>query len=312
MSIDEVALAAEVRGRHGVTTRRRLRRLGMSDRVIDRLISSGRLMTSGRGVLTCAATPNSFEQRVAAACALTSGAASFPTAGLLWGLRKSPRTTDVHVMVDWTRRVRPVPGVALHRTTALPANDVVRRRDGIVLTSPLRTVFDAAAFVVDDDLESMLEQAVDRGHFTIPTLWALTERVGGRGRAGTTRMVRVLARRQPWRRAVESDHELRLERALRQRGFPVLTRRHPIAIGSGSVIHPDLGIPDDRFFIEVDHLSWHGGRLETAYDRWRDLKLRALGCHVERVTDLALDRHLAETVEDLWTIWRRLRERQRR
>jgi very-short-patch-repair endonuclease len=54
------------------------------------------------------------------------------------------------------------------------------------------------------------------------------------------------------------------------------------------------------FFIEVDHLSWHGGRHETAYDRDRDLRVRASGYDVERVTDAAIDGDLEATVDRLW------------
>ena len=72
-------------------------------------------------------------------------------------------------------------------------------------------------------------------------------------------------------------------------------------IAPGKVVHPDLGVPEHGFFVEVDHLSWHGGHLEGAYDRRRDLKVRArTGFHVERVTDIAIDHHLDETIEDLW------------
>ena len=76
---------------------------------------------------------------------------------------------------------------------------------------------------------------------------------------------------------VESDHELRLERAMRERGFPQLARGHRLELSTGEVIHPDLGIPEHSFFVEVDHLSWHGFRSETAYDRRRDLKMRVDG-----------------------------------
>ena len=128
--------------------------------------------------------------------------------------------------------------------------------------------------------------------------------------AGSARFVEVLSRREVWRRPVDSDYELRLERAMRAAGFPPLTRQHPVRISPGVAVHPDLGIPDDGFFVEVDHLSWHGGRLETAYDRRRDLQLRAsTGFHVERVTDVAIDHHLDETVDDLLAVWRRVRER---
>jgi hypothetical protein len=165
-------------------------------------------------------------------------------------------------------------------------------------------VFDAAAWLAADDLESVIEQGIARGNFTVPTLWAHARRLRRRGRPGSARFIDVLARRETWRRPVDSDYELRLERAMRARGFPPLTRQHRLAIAPGMIIHPDLGIPADGFFVEVDHLSWHGGRLEGAYDRRRDLKVRAAtGFCVERVTDIAIDNHLAETIEDLWAVW---------
>ena len=61
---------------------------------------------------------------------------------------------------------------------------------------------------------------------------------------------------------MRSDYELRLERAMRRRGFPGLARSTRVTLGDGSVVHPDLGIPEDGFFVEVDHLTWHGGRGE--------------------------------------------------
>ena len=199
------------------------------------------------------------------------------------------------------------PGVAVHRTRNLDACDVVRRRDGIALTAPPRTVFDAAAVVSPEDLESMIEQGIDRQMFIVATLVATARRLARPGRAGSTEFRRVLASRPAWWRPVRSDYELRLERALRRRGFPPLVREHRLDLGDGVVVHPDLGIPDDRFYVEVDHLTWHGGRAESAYDRRRDMKMRLAGCHVERVTDVAIDGHLDEVVDDLWVLWQHLR-----
>jgi len=68
----------------------------------------------------------------------------------------------------------------------------------------------------------------------------------------------------------------------------------------GEVIRPDLGIPECRFFVEVDHLTWHSRRETSANDRRRDLKARASGFHIERVSDVALDEDLDGTVENLW------------
>ena len=306
MSVDESALATELANRHGVTTLERLGRLGLSRRCVDGLVATGRFRRAGNGVLAATCWPITLEHRLAVACAVTGGAVAFPTAGLVWELRKTPRVPDVHLWIPKSRCLTEREGIRVHRTGDLPGTDIVRRRDGIVVTSPPRSAFDAAAWLATDDLESLIEQGIHRPYFTIPTLWGVAGRLCRRGRPGSSRFVSVLTSRPAWRRPVESDHELRLERAMRDRGFPPLTRGHRLVLTTGEVIHPDLGLPEDGFFVEVDHLSWHGFRRETAYDRRRDLKVRAAGYHVERVTDLALDSDLEATIEDLWTIWQAL------
>ena len=204
------------------------------------------------------------------------------------------------------RRIDPIPGVRILRSCDLPECDIVRRADGIAVTSPPRTAFDAAWTLSNDDLESLVEHGIHRGNFTLATLWALGRRVRRRGRPGSARFGEVLAARDPAHRPVESDYELRLERALRKRGFPRFVRQFCLEISPGRVIHPDLGLPDVGFFVEVDHLTWHGGRLATDFDCQRDLEIEALGHHVERVTDVAIDRHLGATVEALWRIYQRV------
>jgi len=306
VSIDEAALAAEILARHGVTTAQRLASIGIGRRSTDRLIREGRLKRAGRGVLLSASWTYTLEHRMAAACAITRGVVKFPTAGVAWGLRKSPRTPEIHVWVLESRRVGPVPDVRIHLTGHLPESDIVRREDGIDITSPPRTAFDAAAVLELDDLESLVEHGIDRGYFVIPTLSRMSRDAGRRGRPGSSRFAAVLASRPAWRRPVRSDHELRLERAMRRRGFPPLVREHRLVLLDGEVIHPDLGVPQDGFFVEVDHLTWHARRGTSANDRRRDLKASASGFHIERVTDLALDDDLEATIEQLWIAWRRL------
>jgi hypothetical protein len=256
---------------------------------------------TGNGVVVAAAWPASLDRRMALACALTAGIVRYPTAGRAWGLRKSPRSRDVHVWVAHGRRLREPAGVRIHHTRHLPERDIVRRGDGIDLTTPPRTAFDAAAMLDRDDLESLVEHRVDLGYFIVPTLRRLAADAGCRGRPGSGRFAELLDRRSTWSRPVRSDHELRLERAMRERGFPPLVREHPLILHDGEVIHPDLGLPADGFFVEVDHLSWHGRRERSADDRRRDLKARASGYHIERVSGVALDEHLDDTTENLWT-----------
>jgi very-short-patch-repair endonuclease len=306
MPVDHALLAADLSARHGVITTARVVHLGISKRSLRTLVESGLLVSVARGVLVAAAWPDSLEHRMAVACAVTGGVISFPTAGLVWQFRKTPRLEDAYVTITEGRRIDPLPGLVIHRSCYLPECDVVRRDDGIAVTSPPRTAFDAAWWLCEDDLESLLEDGMHRRYFLLPTLREIRGRMCSRGRPGSRRFREVLDSRDPTLCPVHSDYELRLERALRKRGFPKLQRQCHLELGSGVVIHPDLGIPARGFYIEIDHLTWHGGRLATDYDCRRDLEVAALGHHVERVTNVAIDRHLDATVEALWTIWQRV------
>ncbi|MFV0307723.1 MAG: type IV toxin-antitoxin system AbiEi family antitoxin domain-containing protein [Desertimonas sp.] len=303
----EEALSAALRDRHGVVTTAMLAELGATRTMVATLTRSGRLRRICRGVFVAASAPRTPERRLALACAATAGVVCFPTAGRVWQLRGTPHHDVVHVVVPWERRPAVPPWVTVHRSTHLPECDIVRRADGIDVTTPPRTVFDAAAWLRPERLESMIEQGIDREMFAVPTLIGVQRRLRRCGRDGSGRFAAVVAAREPWRKAVESHDELRLERAMRRRGFPPLVRGHPLHLPRGGVIHPDLGLPDDRFFVEVDHHTWHGGRSDASYDKWRDRQVRLAGCHVERVSDLAIEHDLAATVDELWQRWQQVR-----
>jgi hypothetical protein len=305
MMNNEPVLAAELAARRSVTTRPRLRALGLTDRMIDGLLSRGRLRAVGGGVFVDAGATDSFEVRCAVACALTGGALCFPTAGRWWGFRKTPRCSEIHVVVPWETRPQRRPGVVIHRSRQLPETDIVRRKDGIAVTTPPRTIVDAAGASSDDDVESMVEQGLERRVFTVTTLARVSLPLASTRAA--RRIRRLLGRRPAWLKPVRSDYELRLERAMIARGFPALVREHPVILGPVETAHPDLGVPEDRFYVEVDYWTWHSGRRDAAFDRRRDLKLRLAGHHVERVSDVAIDEHLPETVEDLWQRWQQVR-----
>lgn len=299
----ETVLADEFRHRHGVTTRQRLRHRGLTDRQIHHLVRGGRLRLAARGVLVDSGSPDTFEQRMAIVCAATGGVVMFPTAGKVWRLRGTPRRPMIHVAVDWTRRVSAPPGAVIHRTTSLPPEDVVVRRDGISVTSPPRTVFDAAAAVDAAAVESMIEQGIDRKMFIVVTLARMSARLYAPARRGAPTFRQVLASRPAWCKPVRSDLELRLARAMQAGGFPPLVRGHPVQVGPCEIVHPDLGVPEDRFYVEVDHFTWHGGRRDATYDRIRDMKVRLTGASVERVTDLAIETDIDNVVERLRQLW---------
>ena len=104
----------------------------------------------------------------------------FPTAGLVWGFRKTPTPAgDVHIVIADSRRIDPLACTVIHAT----ARALSRRSTScaatmaLPATSPPRTAFDAAWDLSRDDLESLIEQGIQRQMFTIPTMWAVARRL---------------------------------------------------------------------------------------------------------------------------------------
>lgn len=88
----------------------------------------------------------------------------------------------VHVTVPRSKRYRPAaPGVSVHTTTRILAPADVVVRDGIRVTSPVRSIVDAAeAGTAPEQVIAAVTQAVDRGMASEPQLRAAAGDRGGR------------------------------------------------------------------------------------------------------------------------------------
>ena len=80
--------------------------------------------------------------------------------------------------------------------------------------------------------------------------------------------------------------------------------RCAIDLGGGRWLHLDGADRERRFGVEVDHVTWHGGRLATQQDKWRDRQVMRLGWVVARVTDEDIEQRLNATVAELCEIHR--------
>jgi hypothetical protein len=163
-------------------------------------------------------------------------------------------------------------------------------------------VFDLARFLDDDVLESVIEQALQRKVTNVPRLFAAGRRLRRPGRDGTSRFRRVLDRRPMWAKPKHSNHEVRLLRALGARGID-LVPQFSLTLPNGERIHLDGGDPVRRFGVEIDHITWHGGRVGQHHDKWRDRQCGRIGWYVARVTDEDVDKWLDATVDDLVAIY---------
>jgi very-short-patch-repair endonuclease len=291
-------LAHFLRTHHGVVAQRDLDRLSVPPRHIRRLVRANVLERIGPEAWRLTAAPRTFEHRVAAACAIhPTAAAAFTTAGRLWNLRgMGPEA--VHVLIPGDPHRTPLVGV-LHHCYHVDDGDIIDRGDGIRITSPARTAFDLAAMLTDNQLESVFEQLIDREMCTIELLAETGRRLRQRGRTGSARFGRVLESRPASLKPVGSDLELRLERAIRTAGLPAPVRQQKILLPDGRIARADFYWPAQRLVVEVDHMTWHGGRAAVNADKARDRLLARRGLRTLRVTDDDIADRLALVVDDI-------------
>jgi hypothetical protein len=296
------SLAERVARAHGIVDEHELKTDGIGDNSIRRFVRRGSLIRIHQGVFRMATSPDTFHARCVAACrADPSVVVGGVAAANLWEFRHVFRVSVPTILVEHDRT--PIArGVQLRRTNLLPPSDVVERADGIRVSSPPRTWFDCGWEIDDERFERLTEWVLDH-HSTLPTLWSMTRRMSKRGRPGAARVNRVMSQRSDWQRPAGSGIELDVIQALRGRGVGPLVQQFALKLPNGIVIHPDAADPAARWAVEVDHVTWHGGRFETQRDKSRDRNARRMGWQVDRVTDLELKQDFRGSIDELHDLW---------
>lgn len=301
------ALADHLAGHHGIVSDDQLRTVGITVAQRERLVEQGLLVPLHRGVYRARSAPVTLEGRCLGICladpraVITGG-----VGGRLWDLRRMPNGPTIDVRVPHGAQSLSAPDVRLRRCNALDAIDVVERPDGIRVVSPPRLAFDLAEVLTDLDLESVIEQILDRRWCSVRTLHDTGRRLCHPARPGSGRFARVLESRPAWLKPVDSHLELRLYDALRVAGVNGLERQYELVLPGGWTIHPDIAVPRLSWAIEIDHVTWHGGRIDAQRDKRNDRQARMIGWHVDRVTDDDVEHRLRDVVDELMVIHHRL------
>ncbi|MCU1678117.1 MAG: hypothetical protein JWM93_2875 [Frankiales bacterium] len=284
-----VFLAQVAQSQSGVVSHAQLNSAGVTKCALGHLVRSGRWQRILPRVYVTHSGPVVRAAKIWAAV-LYAGDGAVVSHATAAGLHGWATDDDlVHVIVPARRSVAEQPDIAVHRST-LSSGDS-RVRDGLLVTSPLRTTLDLLSSArTGERALNLVARAVQRGQVEAAEL---AERLSvGKFRWKAT----VLPALDDIARGSHSGLELRFAQTLRRHGIPLGQRQ--AAYGSTRV---DMAYR--RLIIELDGRLGHDSAADAFRDMdrdnahaldgrtvlrfgWRDVQTRA--CAVARVVAAAL------------------------
>jgi very-short-patch-repair endonuclease len=274
----EAALVQVAERQYGAFTREQALRAGFTATAIKKRLSRHAWVLIDHNVYRVPATPQTWHQRLMAACLAGPAVASHRSAGYLWNL---PGMTDEPVEVTALRhRRRKPPDVTWHESFHLTNRDVTAV-ERIPVTRPVRTFLDLGAVLSPDELETVLNEGIRRNLLSVPAAWRRLDELGPLRRgAGVVRA--VLHRHVPNRRAPESVLETRFLQLVRSAGLPDPVPQFQVRLSNGVIARVDFAYPSSKIAIELDGAAYHEGELAKKRDRWRDNRLGEMEWRVLR------------------------------
>jgi very-short-patch-repair endonuclease len=256
------------RRQHGVVGRAQLVALGVSEAAIDGRVKRGRLHRVHQAVYVVGyptLTRNGRFMAAVLACGERAALSHF-SAAVLWAMLNDGGGA-IHVTAEARRRR---PGLVLHEA-ALDAEEV-RRRAGIPVTSPARTLIDLA----DVAPRRTLERAIDEAEYLRLDCTGLAPR---QGRRGTGVLSSVLAVHRPGATRTKSHLE---------ELFIAMCDRYQLPRPEVNIYiegyECDFVWREQRLIVETDGGAAHGTTRAMTRDPLRDGDLMIAGWRVWRIS----------------------------
>jgi very-short-patch-repair endonuclease len=274
----DATIASLAARQYGVVSTRQLLAAGVGHDAIATRVRRHTLHRLHRGVYAVGHTvlvPLAREMAAVLACG-PGAAISHRSAAVLWRLLPDANgPIDVTVVRSGRRR----PGLRIHRSTSLGADDVTTLR-GIPTTTPTRAILDLAEQAPERELERALDEALVQKLTSETALVAAVQNAPGR--RGAPRITNLLARGGP-PALTRSEAEERFLQLIRAAGLeaPDVNAR----IGNHVV---DFLWRRHRLVVEIDGFQYHSSRKAFERDRRRDAELAAAGYRVIRITWMQL------------------------
>jgi very-short-patch-repair endonuclease len=228
---------------------------GLTREEIKHRVRTGRLHRRHRGVYAVGhlALPPLADEAAALLAVGPGAVLSHRTALAMWGLfAKDPATVDV--LSPTQRRTRP--GIRVHQTRRLPAEDV-RTREGLPVTCPYRSILDLRPLMSDRQTQHAVSEALVQRLITDAEAETLVDKP----------------------RITRSEAERIFLRLVRRAGLP-----EPLANTKVGGYEADFHWPRHALVVEIDGFRFHGHRVAFEDDRRKDLALTRAGVRVIRLS----------------------------
>jgi very-short-patch-repair endonuclease len=289
---------------YGVISRRQLLDLGWHAEAIKHRVRKGRLHPVRRGVFAVGRPELTLRGHwMAAVLACGPGAfLSHMDAAMLWGIRGPPTATGRHWLVDICVEAHRRPrceGIRLHRVQLFQELDRTQR-NGIPVTSPVRTLIDLATLLGPGELETAINEADRLGLVDPDKLRAAT--AARRGQHGVRPLRDVLDRHTF--SLTDSELERRLLRLVRRAGLP-----RPLTQQRVNGFRVDFYWPELGLVVETDGLRYHRTPAQQSRDRTRDQKHAAAGLTALRFSHAQVAFDSEHVIETLRAVMNRQRGR---
>jgi very-short-patch-repair endonuclease len=252
------------------------------------------------GVYRAASTPETWRQRLLAACLWAGEGAviSHRTAARLLGLEGLPPMRPeepIELTVPFGRRLR-APGVVVHQSRRLEPKDR-RATDGIAVTSLARTLVDVSPWLDERRLSMALDSGLARHRFIdIGFLRREHRRLATRGRKVSRALGRLLEARAPGAVHLDSALERRFWALIKGSKLPKPIAHHEVADG-GRRVEVDFAYPSERLAIELQGASVHLQKRVWERDALRQSVLAAAGWRMVPVTSAQLEASEADVLQ---------------
>ena len=234
-------------------------------------------------VYACSTLPvtHRLRARAAAGLLLPHAVVSGRSAAVLWGADLAEAEDPVECTIEAGRRSGAVRGLRVSRR-ALPREDVVRR-DGVLVTSPVRTALDLGRTEPPEEAVVCVDAFLRSGRVTLEEVRAAARTLTGPGCRG----IRTAVARADG--LAGSPQETRLRLLLHASRLPCPVAQFTVLDEHGRfAARVDFAWPELRVAVEYDGV-WHGASQQVGKDRRRLNALTAAGWTVVFVTaaDLA-------------------------